>query len=144
MSVPTYPAAEVDQAIADLLDTVSETANVAEAAIKRADAAEAKVAEMESKSKVVLEKVASVTPAILTEALDTLIKHAFITSGERAELATQLEQPDNALRLLSRIAKLSPYDEPQAGRGIPKSASTDTYHESDPDGWLAALEEQTT
>lgn len=97
-----------------------------------------------------LEKVAALRPQTLS--LDpTLIDRALgqledlqILVGGREKIAADLTaDPNNALRLLTRVATLSA-EAPQQGQGVPKSASAfnqrpDATDEFVEDGWDLVL-----
>lgn len=115
------------------------------AALLVAKSATDKLAAFEAERKVMLEKVANLRPQVLS--LDpTLIDKALgqledmqILTGGREKIAADLTaDPNNALRLLSRVATLS-VEAPQQGVGVPKTASAfnnaNQESESDPDGW---------
>jgi len=117
-----------------------------EAALLVAQDATEKLAAVRAEQKVMLEKVASLRPQTISldpvqidQALGTLEDLAILQPSGREKIAADLTaDPNNALRLLSRVVTLSA-EAPQQGRGLPKSASgfnaPTSSSDSDPDGW---------
>lgn len=82
--------------------------------------------------KVKLEKVASEQPAAafdkasVQKTVRMLVQHSFLHADQQEKFASQLiEKPENALKLVQRLLEVSApaYNE---GRGVPKSASTES------------------
>lgn len=134
----TYAAADVDPLLRDLTSQVESALLIAKAATDKLAAAEADRA-------VVLQKVAnlqatatpSLNPSLIDQTLGTLEDLQILVGGREKIAADLTADPNNALRLLSRVATLSA-EAPQAGVGHPKSASAFNSKPgsgSDSDGW---------
>ena len=134
----TYPASEVDPLIQDLTSQL-------EAALLVAQDATEKLAAVRAEQKVMLEKVAalkpqpfSLDPKAIDQALGQLEDMQILVGGREKIAADLTADPNNALKLLSRVVNLSAAA-PQQGVGLPKSASAlnsaSGDSESDPDGW---------
>lgn len=146
----TYKAEEVDGIIADLYRQL-------EGALEVAKSAHLLLASERSSHQVELEKVATthreeltkaasangLDASLVDETMETLENLAILQAGGREKVASELmADPNNALRLVARVATLSAHPSNE-GAGIPKSATAKKPDTNDPDGdgWDKVIEE---
>lgn len=99
-------------------------------------------------AKVELEKVASVSmpkfdSGMVNKTVKMLVRHNFLHADQQEKFASQLvEKPENALKLVQRLLEVSAPTHSE-GRGIPKSASTNTNESSEEDNslWTKVVKE---
>lgn len=136
----------------------ADTVNALEGALKAAEVAEAKVAqltlELARKEQIILEKVAAeksaaalpkVTSTEVQDLVNTLVVAGQLPQDKAASLQKHLlEHPDNIVKLASKlsanITQIS-MPAPSFGKGIAKEASVGENSEADPDGWRTMLTE---
>jgi hypothetical protein len=142
-NMKTYPAADVDPILADLYSQVESALEVAKSATIRCE-------QLEAEHRVTLEKVATmqktatkameIDPMVVDETLQQLVDLSLIKPEGIEKIASDLTaDPNNALRLMSRVLTLSAGAHNE-GTGIPKSASIKDRSTVDPDGWGLVLE----
>jgi hypothetical protein len=133
----TYPAAEVDSLLNDMFGQVQDALGVAARS-------EEKVATLQHD--IELQKVAAakptLDPVLVDQTLEALEDLQILRAGGREKMASDLvSDPNNALRLLTRVLPLSA-EAPQSGSGIPKTASASrstTIPGEQPEDWSSIL-----
>lgn len=132
----SYPAAQIDPLVGELLELLEDTVKVAQDAQDEADrlrkAADTAVAA--AGEKVVLEKVASLDAGLVKETVQALVDAGFAEAGDMEKLASDLQSnPSFALQIATRLANVAA-SAPIEGSGIEKISAAKTMT-SDPDGW---------
>ena len=133
---PVYPAADVNA----LLDQTTASIEQLMGAVQQRDEEISRLKSANAES-VRLQKVASVQDAtapddrLINKVVDQLVADSYIAIEDRAKIAFELNDPDNILKLTSRILEISSAI-PTQGRGIPKSASEGSGRQL-PEDWTA-------
>lgn len=135
MNPAVYPAADVDQILEQSTASIEDLMS----AVQSRDEEIARLKTAANDAAVRLQKVGSEQDStqpdstLINKVVDQLVTDNYISVEQRSKMASELQNPDNILKLASRILEVSSTT-PSQGRGIPKSASVNT-DKSLPDGW---------
>ncbi len=126
------PSAMTAETISPLFEELTDIALASLHACKSARAeAERLQAELDTKDKVILEKIANeARPALDAQLIDDTVRQleafGFVDADSRVKIASELRKdPNQALVLVGRLMEIST-PMPDEGKGVPKQANTET------------------